>query len=776
MIGKKLINTGGAEAAFLPSQHFDTVTYTGNGGTQRIGGYINRGAVFNGSSSFIDTNYTLPSDSTMSFSFWVNVASLGSSDTYIMSDLSSSATDRRLDFRFKGSTGGQLYIDVGNGSSNYTTGNTSFVPTLNTWHHIVVTLNGTAINVYVDNGSPISLTSSVAFGTAGARSLSLGRAGDYTGTAHLNGKLDQVRIFDKALSSGEVTTLYGETATSTSKSVTDIFNDDSGVALYQLDGNANDTGRGAIDSGQSAVFNGSGSKIDLPVLGLGGASTRSMSAWIKTTNNGTTQFIFGSGTQAPYQVFAVHLSPTGKVSVSYSSSQLDTVSSPINNNQWHHIAVTFSGGSTNNTVLYVDGVSQTLTEIGTSGTVNTGNQNYAIGYNSPNPSVPFYFNGKIDDVRIYSDVLTSTEVGYIYNKTIASIPTDYVAYYKLNGNANDETTNYNGTETSITYSNPADLPTYNGTPTNVTYQKATDFQPDLVWIKNRSAAYNHAIYDSIRGAEAPLFPNTTSAQDSDVGDTYGLKSFNSNGFTLGYNGAITNTSGNNFVAWCWKAGGSAVSNTDGNVTTTVSANVEAGFSIVKYFGGNISNTYGHGLDSAPELIIIKNLDIVRDWSVVGTGLGGDGGDRLVLNDTVGKITTTGLSGTTATTFAFEHDNSIANSANNFIAYCFHSVDSYQKVGSYTGDNSTSGNIITTGFQPRFLMTKRIDTNGYNWYMWDSVRSPTNPRDKVFYADGAGAEYDFSAYPHNFLSNGFEVATNNAAFNALNGTYIYLAIA
>jgi len=164
---------------FTPTENFQTVTYTGNGSTQTVDSKFDMAANFNGSSSYIDTNYTLPSDSTMSFSFWINVASIGSNDEYILSDLSSSGTDRRLDLRFKGSTGGQLYIDIGDGSSNYTTGNTSFVPTFNTWYHIVVTLNGTAINVYIDNGSPISLTSSVAFGTAGARSLSLGRAGDY---------------------------------------------------------------------------------------------------------------------------------------------------------------------------------------------------------------------------------------------------------------------------------------------------------------------------------------------------------------------------------------------------------------------------------------------------------------------------------------------------------------------------------------------------------------------------------------------------------------------
>jgi hypothetical protein len=208
------------------------------------------------------------------------------------------------------------------------------------------------------------------------------------------------------------------------------------TAYYKLNGNANDSSGNGYNGtasnityaagrfGNAAVFNGSSSKIDLPVLGLGGGAARSVSAWINTTDNGALQFIFGSGTQAVYQVFAIHLTATGKVSVSYSASQLDSVGAPIKNNQWHHIAVTFSGGSTANTVLYVDGIAQNLTEVGTPGTVNTGNQNYAIGYNSPNPSYPFYFDGSIDQVRIFNSALSAGNVTSLYNESTVNESTD----------------------------------------------------------------------------------------------------------------------------------------------------------------------------------------------------------------------------------------------------------------------------------------------------------------------------------------------------------------
>ena len=229
MLGKRLINSNDAAAGgacttnnndypttnvayykmSTAADEKDTYNGTASNVNFNVQGKFGNAAEFNGSSSYMDTNYTLPTDSTMSFSFWINVDSLPSGDTYILSDLSSSATDRRLDFRLKGSEGGRLYIDIGNGSSNDTTNNTSFVPTLNTWHHIVVTLNGYTIKVYVDNGTPVTLTSSVEFGTAGARSISLGRAGDYNG-AYYDGKIDQVRIFSSALSATQAASLYNE--------------------------------------------------------------------------------------------------------------------------------------------------------------------------------------------------------------------------------------------------------------------------------------------------------------------------------------------------------------------------------------------------------------------------------------------------------------------------------------------------------------------------------------------------------------------------------------
>jgi len=526
------------------------------------------------------------------------------------------------------------------------------------------------------------------------------------------------------------------------------------------------TGNGAtqtVDSkfDMAANFNGSSSKIDLPVLGLSGGTARSVSAWIKTTNNSTTQFIFGSGTQAAYQVFAVHLSPTGKVSVSYSASQLDTTSTPINNNQWHHIAVTFSGGSTANTVLYVDGVSQTLTEIGSAGTVNTGNQNYAIGYNSPNPSFPFYFNGSIDQVRIFNTALNSTQVSELYNDetadtaSVLNFPTGAgcVAAYQFNGNPADVGGTYGGVATDIGYT-------------------GLEFQPDLVWIKPRSYADNHNLFDSIRGATKQLISNNADAESTQPNT---LTSFDSNGFTTGPDNN-TNINGSTYVGWCFKGGGAAVSNTDGTITSQVSANQAAGFSIVKYTGNSTAGaTVGHGLSEIPQMIIVKRLSLpIDNWAVYNETIGNT--YRLALDESgaaAGPRLEWNSTSPTNTVFTLGNHSAV-NQTSDYIAYCFHSVAGYSKVGSYTGTGA-AGNLIETGFEPAWIMFKNTSSGTNNWVILDNKRSASNPRNLVLSPNTSGSETTETVNV-NFLSNGFEQTGGNSDVNDGGATYIYLAIA
>jgi hypothetical protein len=225
------------------AKSFNIDTYTGTGGTQQIGSVntlFTKYAVFNGSSSYIQTGFTLPADSTMSFSFWLKPRAYGSGDTYVLSDLNSSAGDRRLDLRFNSS--GNFIIDIGNGSSNNTEviNYTMGASALGAWVHLVVTINGTAVKLYKNGIIAAEQNSSVAFGTAGSRQVTLGRAGDYTGSAHYNGQMDQLRVFTSTLAASDVTTLYNETQSTSS--TLDYPASKGCIILYEFNDNADNTG------------------------------------------------------------------------------------------------------------------------------------------------------------------------------------------------------------------------------------------------------------------------------------------------------------------------------------------------------------------------------------------------------------------------------------------------------------------------------------------------------------------------------------------------------
>jgi len=344
---------------------------------------------------------------------------------------------------------------------------------------------------------------------------------------------------------------------------------------------------------------------------------------------------------------------------------------------------------------------------------------------------------------------------------------------------------------------------YTGNSTND--QSVTDvrLQPDLVWIKSRNTgtgtAY-HGLWDSVRGTGGQLY---SSLPNQETNTPNRLYSFDPDGFSLG-NGSDPEYIGNNdYVAWCWKAGGStstyniddvgyatasAAGLDSGTINPTgASVNTATGFSIVKHKGTGGTGTVGHGLSTTPELIIRKDLDAATDWWVYVPA--SPYFSYLNHADPFGLTNNAAYSynQTTPTSNVFSVGNAYSGNVNNnnYIAYCFHSVDSYQRVGSYQGSGA-AGKIVYTdsngdgtgtgAFKPRFLMTKRTDTGGTDWHIWDSIRNPSNPLGDVLFPNEPYAETDYSAYPHNFLSNGFSIDTNNGAFNGLNGTYIYLAIA
>jgi hypothetical protein len=299
------------------------------------------------------------------------------------------------------------------------------------------------------------------------------------------------------------------------------------------------------------------------------------------------------------------------------------------------------------------------------------------------------------------------------------------------------------------------------------------FSPSFVWLKSRSATWGNFLQDSIRGAENFLISESSAAQGT-TGPAI-VDSFDTDGFTVLANGN-SNEFNTTYVSWNWKANSIPAINTDGTIQSIVSANANAGFSIVKYEGNGTSGaTIGHGLSAAPELIIIKNLDTVGDWVVGQTSLGFSANKFLKLNLTNSEFTNAAAWASTnpnSTTFTLGSGGLVNNNNDNHIAYCFHSVSGFNKIGSYTGNGSASGPIVTTGFQPDFVMIKSTSIAGA-WMIIDSARSPSNPRQLLLQPQSAAVEQNVGN-AIDFNADNFQLTDTNISRNASGETYIYMA--
>ena len=310
-----------------------------------------------------------------------------------------------------------------------------------------------------------------------------------------------------------------------------------------------------------------------------------------------------------------------------------------------------------------------------------------------------------------------------------------------------------------------------------------NFQPDWIWYKERDGTSEHRSFDSSRGASKRIEPNNTNAEAT---DTSNQKSFDSNGFTIGTSGS-TNENGKTYVAWQWKVnGGTTASNSNGGVTSTVQANTTAGFSIVQWAGDGSDETVGHGLSSAPELYVVKNRDDATDWrvgqTVAGNIMTGANGYYMEWNDNKastnpGSAVTWGSTPTapTSTVFTVGSNNAHNGSGDDFVAYCFHSVKGYSKIGGYTGNGNADGTFVYTGFKPAYLMTKDTESTE-QWQVKDTTRFPNNPNYFPIFPNLANVEGNNTNSTVDFLSNGFKIRNNDGSHNTNGNDYIYMAFA
>ncbi len=311
-------------------------------------------------------------------------------------------------------------------------------------------------------------------------------------------------------------------------------------------------------------------------------------------------------------------------------------------------------------------------------------------------------------------------------------------------------------------------------------QTGVGFQPDLVWYKARSQAYNSGLFDVVRGTSKQIYSDQNSVEA-----TYsGVTSFDNDGFTLGTD-AGGNGNGVNYVAWNWKAGNSqGSSNTDGSINTTyTSVNTTAGFSISKYTGTGSNATIGHGLGVAPKMVMIKNTSTAESWIVGHKSLGFT---KFLSLDTTNAAQTTSNrfndTDPTSSVFSVGSADGTNKSGDTIIAYCFAEKTGFSKIGSYKGNGSTWGPFVNCGFKPAWILWKRTDSaNG--WILMDNKR-PTvnsisygsNPQNVLLEAQSNGAEATSTSYHVNFLSNGFKIKNTNNVYNNTSGSYVYMAFA
>jgi len=724
-------------------------------------GYIGQGGIFNGSSSYISIPTLGGSfyDSDFSISLWVNLNSLGGASTAY---LFSGAGSRDIFINFNtGNSGGGISARLYDGTVRDVVYSSAVV---GNWYHVVFVRSKTSgLNLYVDGVSRDTNTF-----TGNAQSISFisdgigGRVQDRNTT---DGKIDQVRIFPTALSSSNVSLLYAETSATSSTLNYPV----TATALYEFSGNANSTSSSAYNGtatnveyayngtatnvnfnvagkfGNAGEFNGSNAYVTTPYTISG--NPQSFSFWIKAASGGTRRVICGdfssSGTNGR---ILIELNGSNEIMIyiGNSSGTLWSGWTPQSFtsylNSWTNLIVTVSGTEVK---LYLNG---TLISTQTSGqTMAAGANGLMIGGYG---QTVLLWNGSIDQIRIFDSVLNASQVTQLYNE-IQCVPT-------------------------IVPSESFNTVLYTG---NGGTKAITDvgFQPDFTWIKSRNAAGSHIATDSVRGNGKEIYPDLTNAQG-----TVNRISLTSTGFDV-VSAGYPNQTSNTFVAWNWKAGGTAVSNTDGtNITSQVSANTAAGFSVVEWTGdANSSSTIGHGLtpNSQPMLVIMKDLDSSNDWMVITNNLWSNPTAYfLKLNLTNALATGTGNPYLVNNT-VFQNTNRNV-SGNDYIAYAFHSVDGFSKMGSYVGGGATNV-TVNVGFAPSFIMIKSTSA-GRNWLIYDNVRETgTVPyeNDTVLFPDSSSAEVTGNTIRGiQFTSTGFVLNQNYGNTNGSGETHIFLAIA
>jgi hypothetical protein len=318
---------------------------------------------------------------------------------------------------------------------------------------------------------------------------------------------------------------------------------------------------------------------------------------------------------------------------------------------------------------------------------------------------------------------------------------------------------------------------------NASTQSITSLQflLDFLWIKSRSGAYSNVLQDSVRGPTNNLFSNLTNAEFTSPDR---VLAFLSNGWSMGADAAygVNAPSGATQVGSAWKGGGTAVTNNAGSISSQVSANVAAGFSVLTYIGNGVNATVGHGMGVTPKLVIIKARGTpngaARDWPVWHGAFSSN--EYAYLNQASTKSSASGSlywnsAVPTSSVISIGTDPSVNWSAATYVAYCFAEVPGYSKIGIYSANGSTNGPFVYCGFRPRWVMIKSATGTAGDWEIHDTARDPGNQVINRLWANSSNAESSSANYL-DIMSNGFKLRTSDTNTNTVGATYIYVAFA
>ena len=764
-------------------------------GSLRRGNFVQNSLRFRSSASaYLSRTFAAPTSSTVfTWSAWVKRGAL--TGTY---RLFGASTNTFLTFN----SSDQLNLTL-NGTSAATS--TAVFRDSSAWYHIVYAQNGAAQTLYVNQTSVATgTTANTVFNTAIAHQIGAANTASF-----FDGYLTEVNFIDgQALtpsSFGQIETTTG--VWSPKQYVGSYgtngfylkFGNTSSVAALGTDssGNNNTWTVNNVSLTAGATYD---SMLDVPVNYSDSGNGRGNYATLNPTltNAGGTSLSITSGNLNILRNSAGYARGIGTLGMSSGKWYFEFI--PTNNTTSQFIGVgqisgdinnypgfestswgfnTSNGNKTNNAINTAYGAYAGGQTVGVAVDMNAGNIWFSVNGTwqaSGNPETganPAFsgLSGEVFPQIGLLNVTTSAAINFGQRPFTYTPPAGFRA---LN-------TNNLPTPSIVNGANFMAATTYTGNGAARSLSNAVNnvsFQPDLVWIKSRTpGATNHALFDSSRGVTKYLSSNTTTAETTLA---QSLTALNADGFSLGTDTTLVNASANSYVAWQWKAGGAAVSNTQGTITSQVSANTTAGFSVVTWTGNKGTNaTVGHGLGVVPRLIITKaRTASPTDWPVYHANL--SAGNSIFLSTPAAQAS--GLwypsaPSSTVFTTTWPGNSSINASTINYVSYIFAEIAGFSKFGNYTGNGLADGPFVFCGFRPRFVMVKAAVGGTGSWTMIDTSRDVYNLMDNPLFADLSGTETpDAVNYNLDGLSNGFKLRTNGTGVNASGVIYIFAAFA